>query len=278
MNPPAPWYGGKRLAAPTIWAALGDVRIYLEPFAGMLGALLGRPAPWRGRELVNDLDGHVANFWRAAQQEGEGLEEMAQALPWHEVTHHAHAVVLRREEADVAARLRADPAWYDRTLAAWWYRQVRWTLGVPLQNGLAIPHIVRPCQGIQSMAALQARLRDVVVVCGDWQRLVTSCLLGKLPTPIGILLDPPYGGHAGVYGQGEVAEQVRAWAIAHGEDPRLRIVLCAYEGMGMPAPWRAAEWWEERKGGRGVATRPKEVLWLSQQCEDPAKRQLGLWG
>ena len=33
---PFPWWGGKSDAAPAVWAALGDVPHYLEPFAGSL--------------------------------------------------------------------------------------------------------------------------------------------------------------------------------------------------------------------------------------------------
>lgn len=40
---PAPWFGGKRKAAPTVWALLGDVPHYVEPFAGTLAVLLERP-------------------------------------------------------------------------------------------------------------------------------------------------------------------------------------------------------------------------------------------
>jgi len=42
---PAPfvWFGGKRRVAAQVWDALGDVDNYVEPFAGSLAVLLGRP-------------------------------------------------------------------------------------------------------------------------------------------------------------------------------------------------------------------------------------------
>ena len=68
MKAPFPWFGGKSKAAPLVWAALGDVGHYIEPFAGSLAVLLGRPAVGRRvTETVNDLDGHLVNFWRAIQ-------------------------------------------------------------------------------------------------------------------------------------------------------------------------------------------------------------------
>ena len=41
MKAPFVWFGGKRRVAPEVWAALGDVPNYIEPFAGSLAVLLG---------------------------------------------------------------------------------------------------------------------------------------------------------------------------------------------------------------------------------------------
>ena len=57
---PFPWFGGKRKAAPLIWAALGDVHHYVEPFFGSGAVMLERPhEPNRTyySETVNDMDG-----------------------------------------------------------------------------------------------------------------------------------------------------------------------------------------------------------------------------
>jgi site-specific DNA-adenine methylase len=40
MQAPFPWFGGKRKVASEVWAALGDVDNYVEPFAGSLAVLL----------------------------------------------------------------------------------------------------------------------------------------------------------------------------------------------------------------------------------------------
>ena len=67
MKAPFPFFGGKRRAAPDVWAALGDVDNYCEPFAGSLAVLLERPG-WHQQphvETVNDVDCYLSNFWRA---------------------------------------------------------------------------------------------------------------------------------------------------------------------------------------------------------------------
>lgn len=43
LKSPFVWFGGKRRVADQVWAALGDVDNYVEPFAGSLAVLLGRP-------------------------------------------------------------------------------------------------------------------------------------------------------------------------------------------------------------------------------------------
>ena len=55
LRAPFPWFGGKSRAAPLVWAALGDVANYVEPFAGSLAVLLARPSAPRV-ETVNGLD------------------------------------------------------------------------------------------------------------------------------------------------------------------------------------------------------------------------------
>jgi len=64
LKAPFPWFGGKSKVAHLVWERFGNVPNYVEPFAGSLAVLLGRPtAP--GTETVNDLDCYLANFWRA---------------------------------------------------------------------------------------------------------------------------------------------------------------------------------------------------------------------
>ena len=126
------------------------------------------------------------------------------------------------------------------------------------------------------MQALQDRLRRVRVCCGDWKRI-----LGPSPTTcIGltaVFLDPPYSrgpGRDAVYNVDDfsVAAEVREWAIAHGEDPKLRIALCGYEGEhAMPRGWREVPWktnggYGNQANGRGRANAARERIWFSPHC------------
>ena len=50
LRAPFPYFGGKYRAAPTVWAALGDVGLYIEPFAGSAAVLLARPEEYAHRK------------------------------------------------------------------------------------------------------------------------------------------------------------------------------------------------------------------------------------
>ena len=53
LRAPFPYFGSKYDVADVVWEALGDPANYIEPFAGSLAVLLGRPRPGKV-ETVND--------------------------------------------------------------------------------------------------------------------------------------------------------------------------------------------------------------------------------
>jgi DNA adenine methylase len=117
LKAPFPWFGGKSRAASLIWARLGDVDTYNEPFAGSLAVLLGRPHAPRV-ETVNDLDCYLANFWRALQADPEQVAYYAD-YPVNETDLHARHLWLVNQ-AEFVASMKADPAFYDAKIAGWW--------------------------------------------------------------------------------------------------------------------------------------------------------------
>ena len=115
---PFPWFGGKRRRAADVWARFGDVANYVEPFAGSLAVLLGRPhAP--GVETVNDRDAYLCNFWRATQADPEAVARWAD-WPVIETDLHARHRWLVVDGRPIVERLLADPDFYDAKVAGWW--------------------------------------------------------------------------------------------------------------------------------------------------------------
>lgn len=114
---PFPWFGGKRRVAEVVWRAFGDVPNYVEPFAGSLAVLLGRPTEPR-IETVNDLDCYLANFWRATAADHEAVAAFAD-WPVNEADLHARHQWLV-DQADFRERMGRDPKFFDPKIAGWW--------------------------------------------------------------------------------------------------------------------------------------------------------------
>ena len=120
---PFPWFGGKSDAAPAVWAALGDVPHYVEPFAGSLAVLMRRPhetnRPYYS-ETVNDADGLLVNAWRSIQLSPDATAEAA-SWPVAEADLMArHLALVRWRQERQLEHLMADPLWHDPVMGGWW--------------------------------------------------------------------------------------------------------------------------------------------------------------
>lgn len=364
LRAPYPWPGGKRSVAQLIWAGIGDVPNYVEPFFGGGSILLLRPHEPR-IETVNDIDCHVANFWRAVAADPEAVAAWAD-WPVNEADLHARHLWLT-QQTSWREKLKSDPAHYDAKIAGWWvwgicqwigsgwcaepgwrgrtnagrnargihapekkrpvlmrgergvYQQLpdlggsrgaagrgvhssgTWNQRPDLSSGgrgvsAKIPVLGGDNKGVHGrtaivewMLALAERFRRVRVCCGDWKRVLgpaaTTCI-----GVTGVVLDPPYGHGAGrtryLYNSDslEISAEVREWALAHGSDPKLRIVLCGYEGEHqMPPEWQCVAWqanggYGNRNGGAANVNRTRERLWFSPHCFPVVAKQVELFG
>jgi DNA adenine methylase len=118
LKAPFPYFGGKSSVNAEVWQRFGDVSNYVEPFFGSGAVLLGRPNV-AGTETVNDLDGYVANFWRAIQADPASVANYADN-PVFENDLHARHYWLKQQKIDLSANLEADPLYYDARIAGWW--------------------------------------------------------------------------------------------------------------------------------------------------------------
>ena len=137
-------------------------------------------------------------------------------------------------------------------------------------------------------ANLAARLRHVRVCCGDWSRVLGDSPTVKLAPVTAIVLDPPYDTEANrqadlyTHDAQGISAAVREWALEHGDDPRLRIVLCGYEGEhDMPGwsevPWKAKGGYGSQGDGQGRDNAARERLWFSPHCLPVVPRQASMF-
>jgi hypothetical protein len=144
------------------------------------------------------------------------------------------------------------------------------------------------------MLGLAERLKMVRVCCGDWRRVTGGKSGDSLKhffasgNRCAVFLDPPYSTEANrnmtLYREdcGDVAHDVREWAISQGHDKRLRIALCGYDGEHvMPDDWTVLEWKarggygnQSKEGTDGKENCKRERIWFSPHCEPPLQSQL----
>jgi hypothetical protein len=143
------------------------------------------------------------------------------------------------------------------------------------------------------MRALADRLEHVTVTCGDWTRIVQPSVCYSLRDSerthiTGVVLDPPYDQterEANIYNhESPVSADVKAWAIANGDNPLMRIVLFGYDGEhAMPDTWRVQAWksnggYANPADGRGRDNAHRERIWFSPHCiHDHGAQQLSLF-
>jgi hypothetical protein len=118
LQAPFPWFGGKSPVAPQVWAALGDCAGYVEPFFGSGAVLLARGNAGK-LETVNDLDGLLANFWRAVKHDAAAVADAAD-WPVNEADLHARHLWLVGRRTRITERLMGDPEFFDAKAAGWW--------------------------------------------------------------------------------------------------------------------------------------------------------------
>lgn len=308
LKAPFPWFGGKSKVARVVWQRFGDVPNLVEPFAGSLAVLLGRPEFDGNRiETVNDADGHLSNFWRALQADPDGVARYA-SYPVSELDLHARGdwLFYRPDVFEWVEQLRGDPDYYDVKSAGWWVWFVScWIGGLPSidkpqrKSGTVSrnrPHLWGAGMGVHRsmpgdrlehltayMRQLAARLERVRICCGDWSRVTGPSVTYKNGLTA-VFLDPPYSAEAGrnngLYSteSATVAHDAREWALTNGDNPLMRIALCGYDGEGHETltehGWHAYAWkahggYGSQSNGAGRENKHREVIWFSPHCINP---------
>ena len=290
IKSPYPYFGGKSKVAKIIWQALGELDNYIEPFAGSLAVLLANPYSTK-IETVNDKDCFIINFWRAVSADPEGVAKIADYPVTEADLHARHKWLVSQSTSEFKQKMDSDPDFYDLKIAGWWI----WGMGASIGNnwlqpkGLkALPLLSSAGGGIHGetlpilawFQALQKRIRRVRVACGDWKRVVTPSITyqnkslrkGKMT---GIFLDPPYDLtiRDEVYSQdSNIYREVCEWAVANGDNDKMRIVVCGYDGsFKFPDSWTEFAW--KANGGmanlgesRGKDNSSKERIYFSKYC------------
>ena len=233
LQPHSHTFGGKRTVAAEIWKRFGEPSQYIEPFCGSAAVLLAKRKP-AALEVVCDVNGFIANFWRATKHQAAAVAEAAD-YPVSHIDLGARHGWLMEQRARIGAELQ-DANWPgDAKVAGWWlWGQCCWIGSgwcdwhkaelAPVVDGGQIPHASSAGMGMQAIGKiphagnagrgydalltssgraawhwlhkLAARLERVRIVHGDWSRCHNNHY-GGLDTAV--FLDPPYRSFEAVY-------------------------------------------------------------------------------
>jgi DNA adenine methylase len=120
IKSPFIYFGGKSNATGLIWSRFGtDCGNYIEPFFGSGAVLINRPMEYKGWMTANDLNGNLANFWRAIKKQPEQVAKFA-CNPVNEIDLCARHLWLVTQSEELSLRMMADPDFCDPKAAGWW--------------------------------------------------------------------------------------------------------------------------------------------------------------
>jgi DNA adenine methylase len=298
LKAPFPYFGGKRSVVAEVWQRFGEPKQYIEPFAGSLAIMLGKPKGPASLEVIGDANGFIANFWRAVKHQPAAVAHAADYPVSHIDQGARHAWMMTQRDR-LAAELH-DPFWPgDATVAGWWlWGQCSWIGGNwcnwfrkdDFDGFDRIPHVGNAGQGVQAagqiphvgdagmltssgnvawvwLHKLAARLERVRVIHGHWDRCLNHHY-GAEQTAV--FLDPPYLAFEGLYGHREpVAKECETWAREH---PHLRVALCGHVGDYDLPGWEAMQWSRNSTTYGSNKTSDSECIWFSPACAKAAAR------
>jgi DNA adenine methylase len=122
---PFPYFGAKRTVALDVWARLGSPKQYIEPFCGSAAMLLAAPQP-ASLEVVCDMNGFIANFWRAVKHQPDQVAINADYPVSHIDLGARHGWLMEQRER-IGAELQDANSCGDAKVAGWWlWGQCSW--------------------------------------------------------------------------------------------------------------------------------------------------------
>lgn len=217
LHPPA-WYGGKHPTNPLcgwIVERLVDTRLYVEPFAGMLGVLLRRRPS--ALEVVNDLDLNVTTFWRVVREQPQALVDYVGALPQG------------REDAERMLDVWRDPGGHSdiERAAALLYLGCT-TAGATRTSYRTRYRVASPLwTHIDAIAPLADRLVNVQIENRDALEVLDRA---RIEPAAMIYCDPPYEGAADTRAYAASVDIAALVEMVTAPDTTAKIAVSGYEG------------------------------------------------
>jgi DNA adenine methylase len=205
-----PWMGSKRRLAGEILKRFPPHKTYVEAFAGSAAVLCAREEPARV-EVLNDLDGEIANFFRVCKHH---LAELCGQFRWA-LTSRAMFEWAKDTPSETLTDIQRAARFYYLQRLCFGGRPTGRTFGVSSQT----KHAINLVRLEENFSALHIRLANVVIERLPWQKVVARYDHDAAL----FFLDPPYLATAG-YGD-------EMWVREHYEE--LAAVMRGLQGKAL---------------------------------------------
>lgn len=304
---PFQYFGGKRDVACEVWTRFGTVKQFGEPFCGSAAVLLAAPDP-ASLEVLGDMNGFIANFWRAVANQPNAVAHAAD-YPVSHIDIGARHIWLMAQRERLGAELQ-DPNWPgDAKVAGWWLHGqcawigsgwCEWEKSAPkvaeadvsnadqgIQAIGQIPHVSDAGRGVQAFGKIphvsdagdfltsSGRVADVWLrkLCARLERC--RIIHGDWTR----CLNHHYGGLDTAYFMDPPYDNYeglyRAGPVAQAvaewcrANAELKIALCGHRGDYEMPGWTEYLWSRKRNTYSGTGTKDAEVIWFSPACIQP---------
>lgn len=264
-RPALRYFGGKFRIAPWVIAHLPAHEIYVEPFGGGASILLQkRPAK---RDVYNDLDGEIVNFFRMLREHPEALIEAITLTPFSREEFH-RSFEPCAEPIERARRLYVR-SW--QGIGGKLKGRTGWRVERTTARGSSV---VQDWSKVDYLWAIAKRLKQVFIECDD-----AFAVIERMDRPGTLFyLDPPYLQAVRSPSWRKSAYQ---YEMDDADHERLAELANGLDGMVVISGYPSAqydEWYGDwlrvsRRGYNAVGNPTDEVLWISPAGQDGMAQQ-----
>jgi DNA adenine methylase len=256
MKPPVSYYGGKQRIASRIVPLIPKHTVYVEPFAGGAAVLFAKPWPAvtngdHYREVVNDTDGRLVNFYRMLRDRGPELVAALQLTPFSEEEHQLAKDLDSGDELERARRYYVNISQsFSNTIGRGWSRN---------KNAAGNNHPVIWTNKIGRLPQYLDRMSTVYISSTD----AIKCIQQWDSPHTFFYVDPPYPGANQGHYKGYTYEDF-FWLCDTLDKIQGSFVLSNYFNKLAPAHWERYDIQTTMSASRqrdGTDRKRTEVLW-----------------
>jgi DNA adenine methylase len=232
MKPPFSYYGGKQRLASKLVPLIPKHTVYVEPFAGGATLLFAKPWPEVSnnnhyREVINDTNGHLINFFRQLKDNGPELCRRLSLTLYSEQEHQTAKELEHDDHIEAACRFYVNVQQsFSNVMNAGWGRKV-----FTRNNSVTwMNQVDRLPSYIDRMRSVFISNQDALTCIEQWDSPQTF-----------FYCDPPYPkanqGHYSGYTEQDFEDLLDTLKGIKGS----ALVSCYDHGFDMPECWRRVE-------------------------------------